>query len=86
MVITLDNGQVVTIYEQNNLLKQIEPYIDKEIFDLLEDKFSNADEFVLEIDDLQEDLDNANEYIEELEEKIEKLNKTISELEEELDD
>ena len=39
MIITLDNGQTITIYEQGNLLKQIEPYIDKEIFDLLEDKF-----------------------------------------------
>lgn len=39
MVIILDNGQTVTIYENNNLLKQIEPYIDKEIYDLLEDKF-----------------------------------------------
>jgi hypothetical protein len=39
MVITLDNGQTVTIFEQGNLLKQIEPYIDKEIYDLLEDKF-----------------------------------------------
>lgn len=39
MVITLDNGQTITIYEQGNLLKQIEPYIDKEIFDLLEEKF-----------------------------------------------
>jgi peptidoglycan hydrolase CwlO-like protein len=86
MVIQLDNGQTVTIYEQGNLLNQIESYIDKEIFDLLYDKFNNADELVLEIADIQEDLDNANEYIEELEDKIEKLNKTISELEEELDD
>jgi hypothetical protein len=39
MVITLDNGQTITIYEDGNLLKQIEPYIDKEIFDLLEEKF-----------------------------------------------
>jgi len=39
MVVTLDDGQVVTIYEQGNLLKQIEPYIDKEIYDLLEEKF-----------------------------------------------
>jgi peptidoglycan hydrolase CwlO-like protein len=85
MVITLDNGQTVTIYEQSNLLKQIEPYIDKEIFDLLYDRFNNADELVLEIDELQEDLDNANEYIEELEDKIDRLNKTISELEDELD-
>lgn len=40
MIITLDNGQSITIYEQNNLLKQLEPYIDKEIFELLNDKYS----------------------------------------------
>jgi len=40
MVITLDNGQTITVYEGGNLLKQIKPYIDKEIFDLLEEKFS----------------------------------------------
>lgn len=39
MVLTLDNGRAITIYEQGNLLKQIEPYIDKEIYDLLYDKF-----------------------------------------------
>jgi hypothetical protein len=39
MVIQLDDGQTITIYEQGNLLKQIEPYIDKEIYDLLYDKF-----------------------------------------------
>lgn len=40
MIITLDNGQSVTIYEDNNLLKQLEPYIDKEIYELLNDKYS----------------------------------------------
>lgn len=39
MVITLDNGQIITIYEDGNLLKEIQPYIDKEIYDLLEEKF-----------------------------------------------
>ena len=39
MVITLNNGEVVTIYENGNVLKQLEPYIDKEIYDLLEEKF-----------------------------------------------
>jgi len=26
MVLTLDNGQTITIYEQGNLLKQLKPY------------------------------------------------------------
>lgn len=86
MMITLDNGENVLILEQQNILPQIKDYIDKEIYDLLEEKFSNADEFVLEIDDLQEKLDEANDYIDELGEQIEKLNKTISDLEDELDD
>lgn len=35
MVITLSNGESITIYENYNLLKQLEPYIDKEIYELL---------------------------------------------------
>lgn len=44
MTITLNNGQTVTIYEkQNNLLRQLEPYIDKEIYKVLEDKYGFID-------------------------------------------
>lgn len=39
MVITLDNGQPITIYENNNLIKQLKPYIDKEIYELLDEKY-----------------------------------------------
>lgn len=39
MVITLDNGQYITIYENNNLIKQLKPYIDKEIYELLDIKY-----------------------------------------------
>lgn len=39
MVITLDDGQSVVIYENNNLIKQIEPYIDKEIYELLNKRY-----------------------------------------------
>lgn len=39
MVITLDNGQSITIYENNNLIKQLKYYIDKEIYELLDDKY-----------------------------------------------
>lgn len=35
MIITLDNGQSITIYENDNILKQIKPYIDSEIYELL---------------------------------------------------
>lgn len=39
MVITLNNGQSITIYENNNLIKQLKPYIDKEIYELLDEKY-----------------------------------------------
>lgn len=40
MVVTLDNGQSITIYEQQgNLIKQLKPYIDKEIYELLDEKY-----------------------------------------------
>ena len=99
MVIQLDNGQTVTIYEQNNLLKQIKPYIDTEIFDLLEEQYGEIDDLELEnevledkladkdeaYDSLEEDLNNANDYISELLNTIDELRKEISELEEEID-
>jgi chromosome segregation ATPase len=99
MVLTLDNGQTVTIYEQGNLLKQIEPYIDKEIYDLLEEQYGEIDDLEFEnevledkladkdeaYDSLEEDLNNANDYISELLNTIDELRKEISELEEEID-
>jgi chromosome segregation ATPase len=99
MVITLDNGQTVTIYEDNNLLKQIKPYIDEEIYDALEGQFGSIDSDLKRLDNLEdeiadkdeayelleEDLNNANNYISELLETIEELRSEISELEEELD-
>jgi len=39
MVITLDNGQFALIYQDQNILPQIKEYIDKEIYDLLKEKF-----------------------------------------------
>lgn len=39
MVIQLDNGQSVTIFENQNVLRQIRDYIDEEIYELLEDTF-----------------------------------------------
>jgi septation ring formation regulator EzrA len=83
MVITLDNGQTVTIYEDNNLLKQIEPYIDKEIYDLLYDEFDGADKVVIENESLAENLTDANEYIDELQEKYDRLDNDYDDLYEE---
>jgi chromosome segregation ATPase len=80
MVITLDDGQTVTIYEDNNLLKQIEPYIDKEIFDLLEDKYCLADELDYKNEELEEKISESDEYIDELREKVEKLEDTYDDL------
>ncbi|NRU52649.1 hypothetical protein [Clostridium beijerinckii] len=83
MVIQLDNGQTVTIFEDSNLLKQIEPYIDKEIYDLLEDKFDGADKIVIENESLAGDLADANEYIGELQEKYDRLDNDYDDLYEE---
>lgn len=45
MVITLDNGQSITIYEkQNNLIKQLKPYIDEEIYELLDKRYGITDQ------------------------------------------
>jgi chromosome segregation ATPase len=99
MVITLDNGQTVTIYEDNNLLKQIKTYIDKEIYDLLEEQFGEIDDLEFEnevlenkladqdeaYDSLEKDLSNANDYISELLETIDGMRQEIRELEDELD-
>lgn len=43
MVITLENGQTVTIYEDHPLIRQLEPYIDKEIYELLSNKYGFTD-------------------------------------------
>lgn len=39
MVLTLNNGQSVTIFENQNVLRQIKDYIDDEIYNLLEYKY-----------------------------------------------
>jgi chromosome segregation ATPase len=99
-MVTLDNGENVLILEQQNILPQIKEYIDKEIYDLLEEQYSDVDnlEFRNEIledkiadqdeayDSLEQDLNNANDYISELLETIKELRKEISKLEEELND
>jgi hypothetical protein len=79
MVITLENGQTVTIYEKQNILPQIKEYIDKEIFELLEDSFNNVDGSVIRIEELEAELDDANSYNDELERKIDRLESEIDE-------
>ncbi|NFH01372.1 hypothetical protein FC831_13975 [Clostridium botulinum] len=39
MVLQLNNGQSITIFEDQNILRQIKDYIDNEIYDLLEYKY-----------------------------------------------
>lgn len=39
MVLTLNNGQSVTIFENQNVLRQIKDYIDDELYQLLEYKY-----------------------------------------------
>lgn len=43
MVLTLNDGQSITIYENNNLIKQLQPYIDKEIYELLDEKYGSIE-------------------------------------------
>lgn len=63
MVITLDNGQTVTIYEDSNLLRDIQPYIDKEIYDLLENAFGGVESDLERLDKLEEEsVDKEVEY------------------------
>ncbi|HBJ1650891.1 TPA: hypothetical protein LA460_000110 [Clostridium botulinum] len=39
MVLTLNNGQTITVYEKQNVLHQIKDYIDDEVYKLLEYKY-----------------------------------------------
>ncbi|WP_252251258.1 hypothetical protein [Clostridium sp. VAP52] len=39
MVLTLNNGQSITVFENQNVLRQIKDYIDEEIYKLLEYKY-----------------------------------------------
>lgn len=39
MVLTLNNGQSVTVFENQDILRQIKDYIDDELYKLLEDKY-----------------------------------------------
>lgn len=61
MVLTLDNGQTVTIYEDNNLLREIQPYIDKEIYDLLENAFGNVQSDLERIESLEDKVADQDE-------------------------
>lgn len=67
MVITLDNGQTITIYEQCNLLKQIEPYIDKEIFDALYDKYNDVESDLIRLEKLEDEVADKDEAYDSLE-------------------
>lgn len=61
MVITLDNGQTVTIYEDGNLLREIQPYIDKEIYNLLENAFGGVEADLERLDKLEDEVADKDE-------------------------
>jgi len=61
MVITLDNGQVITVYEDGNLLREIQLYIDKEIYDLLENAFGSVEADLERLDKLEDEMVDKDE-------------------------
>ena len=64
MVITLDNGQTVTIYEDNNILPQLRDYIDKELYELILKKATG--DFGETIEDLENEIAKLEDYNERL--------------------
>lgn len=46
MILKLDNGTSVTIYENSNVIRQLKPYIDKEIYELLESKYGSKEKYI----------------------------------------
>ena len=61
MIITLDNGQTVTIYEDSNLLREIQPYIDKEIYEVLENAFGGVEADLERLDSLEDEMADKDE-------------------------
>lgn len=80
MVIQLDNGQTVTIYEQSNLLKQIEPYIDKEIYDLLEEQYGDVKSDLERLDKLEDKVADQDEAYDSLENDLDSLRNRYDDL------
>jgi chromosome segregation ATPase len=81
MVITLNNGKTVTVYEKQNILPQIRDYIDNEVYELLKEKMLDIEEDLgLEKEDLQESLDNAEVHIDILELQNERLRDRYTDL------
>lgn len=73
MIITLDNGQTVTIYEDGNFLREIQPYIDKEIFDALHDKYDDVESDLERLDKLEEEMAEKDEAYDSLEIDLDNL-------------
>ena len=86
MVITLDNGQSVTIFENDNVIEQIRPYIDAEIYDLLEEHYKGEDSCLLELENLKDEKEGCDEAYEELERKYDNLSDDIDCMQDELDE
>ena len=86
MVITLDNGQTVTIYEDSNLLRDIEPYIDKEIYDSLEEQFGTVQEDLARLDSLEDKIADQDEAYDSLGIDLDNLRDRYDKLEDEYND
>ena len=69
MVLTLDNGKTITIFESDNVIEQIKPYIDKEIYDFLEEHYKGVDTCLLELENLKDEKVGCDEAYDELENK-----------------
>lgn len=73
MVLTLDNGQAITIYEDGNFLREIQPYIDKEIYDALYDKYNDVESDLIRLDKLEDEVADKDEAYDSLEIDLDSL-------------
>jgi predicted nuclease with TOPRIM domain len=80
MVLILDNGQTVTIYEQSDLLKQLQPYIHKEIYDLLEEQYGDIDSDLERLDKLENKVADQDEAYDSLENDLDSLRNRYDDL------
>ena len=66
MVLTLDSGQTITIFENDNVIEQIKPYIDGEIYNLLSEHYRGIDTCLLELENLKEEKADCDKGYNEL--------------------
>ena len=66
--------------EFNNLLKEIQPYIDKEIYDALYDKFYDVESDLIRLDKLEEEVADKDEAYDSLENDLDSLRNRYDDL------